>query len=269
MAGPFRLRRGEGASPEPGATTTAETAPGAEAAPTPDADPTAVAGPSPDAPPPFPEGDPAVPAADGDADGPPADTLADEPEPGFVQRGRLRRRLRYVRRAREVALRDLGGLVFDLHRFGRERGDLVERKLAGLSTLDGEMRALESALDERRDTTVLREPGLASCPRCGALHASDAAYCSACGLPVGRGAGLPTGPSLTGPVTALPPGNGVAGASTFVLPPETAGPAPEPEPEPTDALPAARRAAGEPADAEPAAAPDADAAPDEQPTTTP
>src|SRR4051794_30018731 len=48
--------------------------------------------------------------------------------PGFQDRGRMRRRLRYVRRAREIALRDLGGLVFDLHRFGRERKDLIEAK---------------------------------------------------------------------------------------------------------------------------------------------
>ncbi len=34
------------------------------------------------------------------------------------RRGRLRRRLRYLRRARELMLRDLGGLVFEIHRTG-------------------------------------------------------------------------------------------------------------------------------------------------------
>src|ERR1700757_4247302 len=62
---------------------------------------------------------------------PPADLLeAPAPEgENFRERGRLRRRLRYLRRLREIALRDLGGLVYDLHRFRRERPELVEGKL--------------------------------------------------------------------------------------------------------------------------------------------
>jgi hypothetical protein len=134
----------------------------------------------------------------------PADTVPGEETPGWIERGKLRRRLRFVRRARELALRDLGGLVFDLHRFGRERGDLVEQKLSALSTLDSEMRALQALLDDHPEVSVLHEPGLASCPRCGALHASDAAYCSACGLPVGRRADLPSGPALAGPAVPTP-----------------------------------------------------------------
>src|SRR5262249_17511758 len=39
--------------------------------------------------------------------------------PSFRDRGRLRRRLRYLRRVRELGFRDLGGLAFDLHRFSR------------------------------------------------------------------------------------------------------------------------------------------------------
>ena len=34
------------------------------------------------------------------------------------RRGRLRRRLRYLRRARELMLRDLGGLLYEIHRTG-------------------------------------------------------------------------------------------------------------------------------------------------------
>jgi hypothetical protein len=105
----------------------------------------------------------------------------DVPEPTWRTRGRLRRRLRYVRRAREVALRDLGGLVFDLHRFERERPDLVAAKLEALGALDRERRALEAALDDVRGLDVLREPGLASCPQCGSLHGSDARFCPGCG----------------------------------------------------------------------------------------
>ena len=101
--------------------------------------------------------------------------------PSFRDRGRLRRRLRYLRRARELGFRDLGGLVFDLRRFGRDRPDLVQTKLDALLRIDRELRALEIALDERRPIHELREPGVASCPRCGALHATDARFCPACG----------------------------------------------------------------------------------------
>jgi hypothetical protein len=124
-------------------------------------------------------------------------TPAAAPEESWRRRTGMRRRLRYLRRARELALRDLGGLVFDLDRFGRERPDLVRAKLDGLASLDGERRALEAALGEEHDVDVLREPGIASCPRCGALHASEAKFCSSCGLPVGPGAPLPPGPAPT------------------------------------------------------------------------
>jgi hypothetical protein len=122
----------------------------------------------------------------------PSTTEPAEPEQGsFVDRGRMRRRLRYLRRTRELAFRDLGGLLFDLYRFGRSRDDLVQGKLARLTAIDTELRALEAALDDRQEVTVLREPGLAACPRCGALHGSDSNYCPMCALPVRPGAGLP------------------------------------------------------------------------------
>jgi hypothetical protein len=170
MAGPFaRLRRGGQDATQPEAATEAVPAVDAEAPATTE-------------------------VVEADATAPDA-----APSNGFLARGQLRRRLRYVRRAREVALRDLGGLVFDLHRFQSDRTDLVDQKLAALSAIDAEMRGLAAELDDRRDITVLREPGLASCPRCGALHASDARFCSTCGLPVGQHAGLPAGPTPSGP----------------------------------------------------------------------
>src|SRR4051812_22137016 len=109
--------------------------------------------------------------------GPPADP----PPTTWRARGRARRRLRYLRAARELALRDLGGLVFELHRQSRERADLVAAKLDALTELDRERHTLEDALDDRRDVDVLRLPGLASCPRCGPLLASGARFCSGCG----------------------------------------------------------------------------------------
>jgi len=117
---------------------------------------------SPEAPPPPPPAEAAAPGEDS-ANGHPAPTTALSPvETPAVPaatwrvRGRLRRRARYLRAKREIALRDLGGLVFDLHRFGRERADLVNAKLESLSALD-------------------------RCASCGELMASDARFCSRCG----------------------------------------------------------------------------------------
>jgi hypothetical protein len=118
-------------------------------------------------------------------------TAAPPSAPSFRDRGRLRRRLRYLRRARELGFRDLGGLVFDLRRFDRERPDLVQAKLDGLAGMDQELRALEIALDQRTPIHELREPGIASCPRCDALHATYDRFCPACGI------GL-RGPRITG-----------------------------------------------------------------------
>ena len=103
----------------------------------------------------------------------------------FRDRGMLRRRLRFLRRARELAFRDIGGLMFDMRRFGRERPDLVEAKLAALAAIDQELRALERILDDRRPIHELREPGITSCARCGALHSSDSNFCPNCGLQIG------------------------------------------------------------------------------------
>jgi hypothetical protein len=106
-------------------------------------------------------------------------------QPGFRDRGRLRRRLRFLRRARELAFRDIGGLMFDMRRFGRERPDLVESKIGALAAVDTELRALERILDDRRPLHELREPGITSCARCGALHSSESNFCPHCGLQVG------------------------------------------------------------------------------------
>jgi hypothetical protein len=101
--------------------------------------------------------------------------------PGFRERTRMRRRLRYLRRLRELLFRDLGGLAFDLHRFGRERPDLLQQKLEVLAGIDAELRTLENALHDRRELTELREAGISACPRCGTLHDTDANFCPACG----------------------------------------------------------------------------------------
>jgi hypothetical protein len=110
----------------------------------------------------------------------PADPAA--PTPTFRNRGRLRRRLRFLRRVRELGFRDLGGLVFDQHKFSRRNEELVRAKVAALAAVDGELRALEEALGDKREITELREPGVTACARCGTLHGSDANFCPSCGL---------------------------------------------------------------------------------------
>jgi hypothetical protein len=165
--------------------------------------------------------DPGVPAG-----AEPPDATA-PPRPSFRDRGRLRRRLRLLRRVRELGFRDLGGLVFDQHKFNQPNEALVRGKLAVLVAVDAEMRALEHALADHRDITELREPGVSACPRCATLHGSDARFCPSCGLSlrgaravaadVGEGA-HPSQPELRG------------GAPTEGATPGEAAHAPAPEP---------------------------------------
>jgi hypothetical protein len=126
----------------------------------------------------------------------------EDPRPSFRDRGRVRRRVRYLRRLRELQLRDLGGLVFELRRFGRRREDLVNQKLTQLAATDEELRHLETLLDDRRAVVELREPGIGgTCPNCGALHGSADHYCAHCGRPLDPGAanGAATGEATTEP----------------------------------------------------------------------
>jgi len=155
---------------------------------------------------------PAVPAGTDPAD------AAAPPQPTFRNRGRLRRRLRFLRRVRELGFRDLGGLVFDQHKFNRPNEDLVRGKVAALAAVDGELRALEEALGEKRDITELREPGISACPRCGTLHGSDARFCPSCGLALtgARTIAADVGEGIHSSRPQLPPADPVEPAATHV-----------------------------------------------------
>ena len=119
---------------------------------------------------------------------PELDAMVGEP-PTSRRRGRLRRRLRHLRRVREVLLRDLGGIVFEIHKAGSTAEAIVQSKLHRLATVDAELRELESLLDDRRAMTI-REPGIGgSCPECGELYGSEARYCWSCGSTVVPGEG--------------------------------------------------------------------------------
>lgn len=147
-------------------------------------------------------------AAAGDQPQPAAEPLA-ERRPGFRERGRMRRRLRYLRRLRELQVRDLGGLAFDLRRFERKRDDLVAQKVDQIRACDDELHALEVVLDERRDIRDVRMPGIGgACPRCFSIYGSSDRFCSHCGAALG---GLAQGPAQVAvpapppPAPALPP----------------------------------------------------------------
>ena len=110
--------------------------------------------------------------------------------PGSARRGKLRRRLRYLRHVRELLLRDLGGFTYEVHRTAGGTPQEGHRKLAEakanrIAALDAEVGAIEARLGEAHAETVLFEPGIGgTCPECGELYASDARFCSRCGLPL-------------------------------------------------------------------------------------
>ena len=107
-----------------------------------------------------------------------------------ARRGKLRRRIAFLRAAREVLLRDLGGFVYELHRTAHDiehdaHRRLRETKLTRLSRVDAELHELEYRLDDVRRQVIVREPGVGGeCPQCGELFGSAAHYCSQCGLPL-------------------------------------------------------------------------------------
>ncbi len=162
-------------------------------------------------------------------------TPADSRSVGFGARGRLRRRARFLRKARELAYRDLGGLVYSLHRFGQRNDSLVLAKLATLTRIDAELRGLEASLSERQPVTVLREAGITACPRCAAIHSGEDRFCPNCGLPMRRNVDLPIAgaPATGAPVPAPEAPAGAPGAhpapssaATAAFAPVPASPAP-------------------------------------------
>jgi hypothetical protein len=139
--------------------------------------------------------------------------------PGFRERGRMRRRVRFLRKARELAYRDLGGLVFEMQRLSQRNDELVAAKLGVLATFDTELRALESALEERSPVTVLHEAGVGACPRCAAIHGSEDRFCPMCGMSMGRPAESPiAGAPVVVPGTPPPLAAASVAAASSVTP---------------------------------------------------
>jgi hypothetical protein len=185
----------------------------------------------------------------------PAGAASSPEPPGFRSRGSARRRARFLRKARELGYRDLGGLVFNLHRFGQRNDALVLAKLTTLGHIDTELRALEDALHERRPVTVLREAGITACARCAAIHSSEDNFCPNCGLPMKRHvevmadlrSGVPA-PATVAPAASSPNTQQPPVAPVPAQQPSTAVPAPTPAPSssPPPAKPAAGRSPNPP-----------------------
>lgn len=190
--------------------------------------------------------------------------------PGFRSRGSARRRARFLRRARELAYRDLGGLVFNLHRFGARNDALVLAKLTTLGQIDAELRALEDALRERRPITVLREAGITACARCAAIHSSQDSFCPSCGLAIDRRVELPADLRSGGSPPPVAPNAFAPATPSAQAPPSPATPsAPQqaaqqpPAPEPPVAPVPPPASSSPPPDAAEPLAPAAPASPDE------
>jgi hypothetical protein len=131
--------------------------------------------------------------------------LAEQPlRPPTGRRGRLRRRLRYLRRARELMLRDLGGLLYEVHRTGggniEAHATVVGAKVQRIVQLDAEAHAIEAALGAPRGEAVVFEPGVGgTCATCGELYGSDARFCANCGTAIGAVAPPKTAEHLSEP----------------------------------------------------------------------
>jgi hypothetical protein len=145
--------------------------------------------------------DPDVPAG--------VDPAAAATQPPKGRRGRLRRRLRYLRRARELMLRDLGGLLYEVHRTGggdvSAHGHVIGAKVQRIANVDAEAEAIESALAAPRAESVVFQPGVGgTCDHCGELYGSSALFCSNCGVPTSPEARETAAPTAE-PVREVPP----------------------------------------------------------------
>jgi hypothetical protein len=105
---------------------------------------------------------------------------ADGVAPRRPHAGLLRRERRALLKAREDALRDLGGLLVEMYRRGGFRDDLLAERAAEIIGIDARIAAIEALLDTR-----------AQAPRCacGAPLLRGSHFCPNCGRPVAGTAG--------------------------------------------------------------------------------
>lgn len=104
---------------------------------------------------------------------------------GSRERGRMRRRLRELRRLREAQLLELGALVLEAHRQDRDDSPVIKTKAAEAAATDAEARAVAEALDADAGLDTVVTAGIAGpCPTCGTLASTAWRFCSTCGTPL-------------------------------------------------------------------------------------
>jgi hypothetical protein len=104
------------------------------------------------------------------------------PPSGSRERGRMRRRLRELRRLREALLLELGALVLEAHRQDRDDSPVIKRKAAEAAAVDAEARSIADALGTDGGLDTIVAAGIAGpCPTCGTLTSTAARFCSVCG----------------------------------------------------------------------------------------
>jgi hypothetical protein len=101
------------------------------------------------------------------------------------ERGRMRRRLRELRRLREAQLLELGALVLEAHKQGRGDSPVIKSRAAEAAATDAEARAVADALDTDAGLDTVVSAGIAGpCPTCGTLASTAWRFCSTCGTPL-------------------------------------------------------------------------------------
>jgi hypothetical protein len=93
--------------------------------------------------------------------------------------GVLRRERRALVAAREVRMRDLGGLAVEMYRYGAWRSDLLEERCAELVGIDARLADIDALLGG--------VPADSARCRCGASLRAGAQFCSNCGRTVEEG----------------------------------------------------------------------------------
>jgi hypothetical protein len=104
--------------------------------------------------------------------------MAEGVTPRRPHAGALRRERRMLLKAREEALRDLGGLLVEMYRRGSFRDDLLSERAAVVVGIDARLAEIDDLLHVRRrvprcecGAPVLR--GSRFCPSCGREFAAD------------------------------------------------------------------------------------------------
>jgi len=76
----------------------------------------------------------------------------------------------------EVLYKEIGKVIYDIHQGAETDEDVIERKLAQLDVLQGEISGLRDELSALKT--------VCTCTRCGRQCSRDDAYCAGCGSPL-------------------------------------------------------------------------------------